>query len=209
MWQEKQSIRKVQKGKFGYLKAQRKKQLMITAILYAVPLLLFFTGLWQTGTRKNLFTVIALVGCLPACEWTVNLVMLFLQKPISKELYEKILPHEGTLVTAYELNITSYEKNTQIAAIAICGNEVLGYTQEEKADCAFVEKHIAGILQQNHFYGVHVKVGKDLKKYLERMDQLNRRAEELRKGIKFVPDQRYPDLSREELICHTILAISL
>ncbi len=209
MQQEKQSIKRVHKGKFGYLKAQRKKQLVITAVLYAVPLLLFFTGLSQTGTRKNLFTVIALVGCLPACKWTVNLVMLFLQKPMPRELYEKIAPHEGTLVTAYELTITSYEKNTPIAAVAICGNEVVGYTQEEKADCAFVEKHISKILQQNHFYGVHVKVGKDLKRYLERMDQLNKREKELRKGIKFVPDPRYPQLSREELICHTILAISL
>ena len=204
-----QNRKRVQKGRFGYLKAQRKRQILLTAILYAAPLLLFFTGLWQTGTRKNLFTLIAVVGCLPACKWTVNLVMLFLQKPISRELYEKIAAHEGSLVSAYELTITAYEKNTPVAAIAICGNEIIGYTQDEKADTAFVEKHITNILQQNHFYGVHVKIIKDLKKYLERMDNLDRRSEELRKGIKFVPDERYPDLSREELMCHTILAISL
>ncbi len=206
---QRQSIKNVQKGKFGYLKAQRKKQLLITAILYAAPLLLFFTGLWQTGTRKNLFTMIAIVGCLPACKWTVNLVMLFLQKPITKELYETIKKHEGTLVMAYEMTVTAYEKNTSIAAIAICGNEIIGYTQDEKADTAFVEKHITNILQKNHFYGVHIKIIKDLKKFTERMDQLNKRSEELKKGIKFVPDETYPDLSREELICHTILAISL
>lgn len=209
MQQKPQSIRHVQKGKVGYLKAQRKKQMVITAILYAAPLLLFFTGLWQTGTRKNLFTMIAIVGCLPACKWTVNLVMLFLQKPIEKAVYEKIAQHEGELVTAYELTVTAYEKNTPIAAIAICGNEVIGYTQDQKADTAFAEKHITNILQKNNFYGVHVKVIRDLKKYLDRMDSLNKRAEELRKGIKFVPDERYPDLSREELMCHTILAISL
>ena len=86
---------------------------------------------------------------------------------------------------------------------------MIGYTQDEKADTAFVEKHITNILQKNHFYGVHVKIIKDLKKFTERMDQLNKRSEELKKGIKFVPDETYPDLSREELMCHTILAISL
>lgn len=209
MQQKAQSIRNVQKGKFGYLKAQRKKQILITVILYAAPLLLFFTGLWQTGTRKNLFTMIAVVGCLPACKWTVNVIMLFLQKPVSRELYEKIVSHEGSLITAYELTFTAYEKNTSVAAIAICGNEVIGYTADEKADTTFLEKHITNILLQNHFYGVHVKVVKDLKKYLDRMDSLNKREKELRQGIKFVPDQTYPELSREELMCHTILAISL
>ncbi|MCI7812355.1 MAG: hypothetical protein SO016_13505 [Lachnospiraceae bacterium] len=209
MHQKAQGIKNVQKGKFGYLKAQRKKQILITAVLYAAPLLLFFTGLWQTGTRKNWFTMIAVVGCLPACKWTVNVIMLFLQKPLSREVYEKIVPHEGTLTTAYELTFTAYEKNTSVAAIAICGNEVIAYTEDPKADTTFLEKHITNILLQNNFYGVHVKVVKDLKRYLERMDSFNKRADELRKGIKFVPDQKYPELSREELMCHTMMAISL
>ena len=33
--------------------------------------------------------------------------------------------------------------------------------------------------------------------------------EELERDIKFTPDERYPKLSRDELIRHLILAISL
>ena len=49
----------------------------------------------------------------------------------------------------------------------------------------------------------------ELKPYLERLDYLNEHKEELERDIVFEPDSRYPDLSREELIKHVILAISL
>ena len=49
----------------------------------------------------------------------------------------------------------------------------------------------------------------ELKPYLERLDYLNAHREELVKDIVFTPDERYPELSREELIKHIILAISL
>ena len=49
----------------------------------------------------------------------------------------------------------------------------------------------------------------DLNHYLERLDYLNGHQQELRRDIVFEPDERYPDLSREELIKHVILAIAL
>lgn len=38
---------------------------------------------------------------------------------------------------------------------------------------------------------------------------MNEHKESLEEGIKFRPDEKYPDLSRDELIKHTILAICL
>ena len=38
---------------------------------------------------------------------------------------------------------------------------------------------------------------------------MNQHRESLEKDIKFKLDERYPDLTRDELIKHTILAISL
>ena len=64
------------------------------------------------------------------------------------------------------------------------------------------------ILKQNG-YKVDVKVMTELKPYLERLDYLNAHKEEMVKDIIFTPDERYPELSREELIKHIILAISL
>ena len=38
---------------------------------------------------------------------------------------------------------------------------------------------------------------------------MNAHKESLEEGIKFRPDEKYPELSRNELIKHTILAICL
>ena len=37
--------RKIRKGDYGYIRAERKRRILITAILFAVPLLIFFTAL--------------------------------------------------------------------------------------------------------------------------------------------------------------------
>ena len=109
---------------------------------------------------------------------------------------------------AYELYLTSYEKSGGVDAVAICGNQVVGYSTDKKADLAFLERQVQQILQQNG-YGVKVKFLRELKPFLERLDSMNLHRESLEKDIKFKLDERYPDLTRDELIKHTILAISL
>lgn len=49
------------------------------------------------------------------------------------------------------------------------------------------------------------------KAFLERLDSLNRNYDELEKSAieNFKPDERYPDLSRTELVKHTMLALAL
>ena len=54
-----------------------------------------------------------------------------------------------------------------------------------------------------------LKIFRDLNPYLERLDSMNAHKASLEEGIKFTPDEKYPDFSRNELIKHTILAICL
>lgn len=65
---------KIQKGDFGYINAQKKKRTLITAVLFLIPLVIFFTGLHETGTRLNLFTFVAIMGCLPASRSAVGMI---------------------------------------------------------------------------------------------------------------------------------------
>lgn len=196
------------KGEFGYFTREKKRRLVITLILFAVPLLIFFTGLIHFGKRESLFTIIAVVGCLPACKSLVGLIMAFMQKSISHEEYEKISSKAGDLVMTYEMYITSNQKNGYIDAFAICGNQVVGYSSSDKIDVKFMEDFIQRILHQNG-YKVTVKIMKELNPYLDRIQNLAMTRLEREKEIPFTPDERYPELSRSELIKHTILAISL
>ena len=70
------------KGSYGYYAYEKKRRIAIVAFLFGLCLLIFFTGLIMTGTRKNMFTLFAILGVLPAAKWTVSMIMVLLQKPI-------------------------------------------------------------------------------------------------------------------------------
>ena len=198
----------VPKGDFGYLQAEKKRRIIITVLLFAAPLIIFFTALIYFRTRLTVWTVIAVVGCLPACKSLVSLIMIFRCKPVEPEIYRQINAHSGNLTMAYEMFMTFYEKSASIDAFAICGNVVVGFSSDPKIDTAFMEQECQKILRGNGFKAT-VKIFTRLNAFLERLDSMNEHRESLEEGIKFRPDEKYPELSRNELIKHTILALCL
>lgn len=199
---------KIKKGDYGYIHSQKIKRVLLTLGLFALPLAAFVGGYLITGTKKNLITVVAVVGCLPACRSFVGAIVMFMQKPMKESVYREIQSHAGDLTMCYEMYLTTYEKSTFVESFAVCGNKVIGYSSRIEGSAEFVEQHVRKILKHNG-YKTEVKVMTQLKPYLDRLDHLNSHKEELRRDIPFQPDERYPDLTREELIMHTILAISL
>ena len=196
------------KGEYGYLAAEKKRRILITAILFSVQLLIFFSAILYFHTRLTVWTVVAVVGCLPACKSLVSLIMIFRAKPVSADVYHKIHEHAGELTMSYEMYMTFYEKSANIDAFAICGNTVAGYSSDPRIDASFMEKECQKILRGNGFKAT-VKIFTRLDPFLERLDSMNAHKESLEEGIKFRPDEKYPELSRNELIKHTILAICL
>ncbi len=109
---------KVRKGDYGYIAAEKKKRILITAALFAAPLLIFFSAMIYFKTRLTVWTVIAVVGCLPACKSVVSLIMIFRAKPVAPQVYQEISKHAGELVMSYEMYMTFYEKSASIDAFA-------------------------------------------------------------------------------------------
>ena len=108
------------KGDFGYLSSEKKRRILITSILFAVPLLIFFTALLYFHTRLTIWTVVAVVGCLPACKSLVSLIMIFRARPLDASVYKKISQHAGKLTMSYEMYMTFYEKNKQYSPKGYC-----------------------------------------------------------------------------------------
>lgn len=202
------SERKVEKGNFGYFKAEKKRQLFFTLSLFSVPILIFFSAWIYYGTRKTVWTVLVAVGCLPACKFLVNFIMVAMRKSMDQTLYQKIREHAGNLLMSYEMYMTFYEKSAYIDAFAICGNEVVGYSSDPKINAVYMAGEAQKIIRKNG-YKVHVRILTDLRPYLERLDSMNAHQESLEKDIRFIPDERYPELSRAEIIKQVILAICL
>lgn len=202
------SIKTGKKGQYQYIAQEKKRRIIRTILMFLPSVLLLVTGLILYEDRNNWFTIGAILCCLPACKQVVGIIMISMFHSMTPEFYKKVCERQGSLTMLYESILTNYEKNVQVDAFAICGNQVVGYTSNAKSDVKYAEKNTMSILHHNG-YDVKVKVFKDERKFLEQMDYLNKNESMLRANITFIPDERYPEFSREELIRYTILAISL
>lgn len=195
-----------EKGAWGYTDGHKKTQLLKTFVYFLLPAAIFIAGYVTTGGKKNYFTVVALVGALPACKELVNVIMFWKRRSLPLDLYRELEAHAGGLTRLYELVLTTYDKSFPLPSLVIRGNEIAAYTTVRNTDLKPAEDHIITVLKQNGLGGIHVHIFTDLKAYLDRMDALERRETA---EIPYTPDERYPGLTREELIRKLILAISL
>ena len=157
------------KGEFGYLKRERKRKIIIAAIMLGVPIFIFISMWIYLGTRNSIWTIIALVGSLPGCKAVVDVIMVYLAKPVDPVLYKKIHAHQGDLYMAAE----------------------------------------AQKLVRKNGYKVDVKILGELRPFLERLDSMNEHKESLEEGLRFTPDPRYPDFTRDEMVKHVILNLCI
>ena len=180
-------MKRINKGEYGYIAYQRKVVIIRTVIFFAISAAIFITGYVVTGTRKNLLTIIAILGCLPACKSLVNLIMFAKAKGCSMvahdEIENTIISSDKTsgvvaadpgLLCAYDLYMTSYDKNYAVSHIVICGNIVTVFSEDMDPDTARdCEKHIKEHLAIDGFKDMTIKMFTDLNKYTDRLKQLN------------------------------------
>ncbi len=202
-------MKKVTKGNRGYISYEKKKRFLLTLLMFALPIGIYIIGYMTVKSRLNLFTVIAILGCLPACRSTVGLIMIMMHKPMPDDRYEAIHEAARDLTVGYELIITAYEHTSLVEAAVVCGNQVVCFTSDPKTEPSYLEKHIRQNLSANGLTEAQVKVMKELKPYLQRIQTLAQNPEKYREDISFKGDERYPGLSCEEVTYQILLALSL
>lgn len=161
------------KGTKNYIETQKIYEVIRTIIYFLLPLGLFAIGLITTGQRANLLTVVAVVGCLPACKSLVSAIMYLRYKGCQKLHAEKIEKHIGSLSSLYDMIFTSYKKNFKVSHLVVHGNMICGFTDEAE----FAEKefsaHLEDLLKMDGHKNYTIKIFTDLQKYTDRLDQLN------------------------------------
>ncbi len=165
-------MKKVAKGSFGYIEYNRKFAVVRTIAALAICLIIFFTGLIMHKSNKNIFSIIAAVGCLPTGLSAVNMIMYMKAHPCSKEAYDKIESHRKGLLIRYDLEMTSYEENYSIAAATVLDKNVICFTENKELDITNCEKHIRNQIAQSGYSDYTVKVFKDINAFCTRLDQL-------------------------------------
>lgn len=160
------------KGTQDYINTQKKYTILRTVLYFGISLALFIVGWLTTGTRSNLLTVVAILGCLPASKSAVNMIMYLRYKSCSPEAEEKITANIGHLAGLYDMVFTSYKKNYVVAHIVVAGKTICGYTEDENFEERDFNQHITDILKAENFKDVTVKIFTDLNKYEERLQQM-------------------------------------
>lgn len=169
---------KIRKGDYGYIRREKKKRLLVTLGLFVLPAIVFIVGLvLADGNKSNIFTVVAVVGCLPGCRAAVGFIMMVMQKPVDKAVYDAIEAKKGKLLMGYEMYITQEKSSLMIEAAAFCGEEIACYTtrakdQKQIEDCT---TYLNKIIRANG-YKCHVKIFDREKAFLERLDSLDRKS---------------------------------
>jgi len=198
-------MKRVAKGKFGYTLSHRKWQILKMSLYIALALAVFLLGYIVTKTTKNVLSIVAIVGALPISKEMVGVIMSYKRKPMEKMVYEQISAKAGNLEQAYELLFTTQEKSYGVEAAIVEGKDVICYTVDPKCEITVLQKHLVKMLDANG-YKQNVKVYTDLKKFLDRVADLERRE---KVEIPYKQNPTYPDLNRDQLIKHLLLALSV
>lgn len=160
------------KGSRNYLNSQKKYEILRTVIYFGISISLFLAGWIMMKDRANVLTIVAVLGCLPASRSAVAMILFLRYHSCSESAAGEIVAHQKELSGLYDMVFTSYNKNFVVSHITVKGNTVCGYTEDDKFAEQEFYKHIDGILKAGGFSEVSIKIFTDLKKYCNRLDQL-------------------------------------
>ena len=190
---------KILKGDAGYIKKRKTRVTVKVLLEFGIVAALLILGITQTGTRMNLLTVVAILGCLPAGKALVELIMLLPHRTIASEKAEEIAEKTPLLTVAYDMIITSTEKAIPVDVLVILDNTICGYASNSKTNTDKVGKQIKEMLTNHKYDKVVVKIFSDYTAFITRAEGMQNMAAVSR------PETQ----KKEEAMRQLILQISL
>ena len=164
------------KGTYQYLKKAPVWQGLITIVLLMLPAGLFFIGYSITKDVKNLFTVAAVVGMLPAAKSIVSFIMFLRAEKWTcpQELHDFASKLTGeNFKVGYDYYMTSYSVNYPIYCAAVGKTSLIGYLVNDKVSDNDCESYLKEYLKKNEINGITVKIFKDEEKFKNRLETLS------------------------------------
>ena len=155
------------KGTYLYLDTQRKYEIVRTVIFYAIAIALFVVGYVTTGTKKNLLTIVAVLGVLPASKSLVSVIMFLRYKSFKEKI-----DCEG-IINAYDMIFTSEKINYKVSHLCVSDGCIIGYSEDAKFDEYKFKDHVTSILTVENLKNITVKVFTDRKAYMNRISSLS------------------------------------
>ncbi len=181
-----------EKGSFCYIRQQKIITILCTLLLFALALGFFFVGYYTTGTKKNLFTVVAILGILPAAKSMVRAIMFLRYASLKKDTHSLYEERLGSLPVLYENILTTTARSYFVPLLVYAGGS-LAVLCEDAGDPAALETHLHDALKTAGI-SVIVKVFTDSRLFFKRVEEMKKHE---------------PDGKAAETVFSTIKALSL
>ncbi|MCR4617102.1 MAG: hypothetical protein K5669_02815 [Lachnospiraceae bacterium] len=160
------------KGEKNYINNQRTYEILRTILLFALSAAVYLIGYLTTHSNKNLLTIVAVLGCLPAAKSAVNMIMFLRFKSCNKVVADEIETNISGLVNAFDRVFTSYEKNYPIAHCAVKSGSIICFTEKDGFPEEDFYKHLNTYLKAENHKDLTIKVFTDKQKYIERLNAM-------------------------------------
>ena len=160
------------KGAYGYLENRKIYTALRTVLFFLLCVGIYLAGYLTTGTNRNLLTVVAILGCLPACKSAVNFIIFIKAKGCSNTLWDKVHDYDEVFESMYDMYFTSYQKNYPISHLVLKGNILCGITEDSRCSCKDAESHLEQMLTQEGIKNVTINIFSDGEKYIDRLSRL-------------------------------------
>ena len=162
----------VNRGKYGYLTRRKHQLIFRCAVIAAGIVILMALGIYSTGTRQNLLSIVAVVSALPFANQMVVLIatMKFHSRP--REEYEQVVSIVGNGLLDVELIVTSQTSRAmQIDYAYIHEKGIFCWSADPKLDPGKTQKYLKDYMQANDLK-TEVFVIRAWKHFLRRLSEL-------------------------------------
>ncbi|MBR2562029.1 MAG: hypothetical protein IKE31_07770 [Eubacterium sp.] len=171
---------KVSKGLPGYVSEQKKRRLVRTIFLFALVFAVFGLGLYLNGgDRKNVFSIIAAVLCIPAAMSATGMIVLWTLHPSIHSIQPKAEAYSDRVKLLYELYITTRGKSLLLDVVALFPDRILAYASAENASAAkpelesYLKMQTSGLIPD-----LEVEIENDAQRFLQRLSILTSSEEQ-------------------------------
>ncbi len=161
------------KGSLGYIKAMRGRMLIHTLVLFAIAFAIFFIGKFKYSAYSTMFSITAIVVCIPASMRCVSFIMFMIHKVADRDFCDECMENASSDELFFESVITTSEKSYDVYAFGIFPDSLIGYCPDTKKDISKLEKHLREMFTRNDLASVGIKIFSDRAKFLSRLQQLS------------------------------------
>lgn len=166
------------KGSYGYLKRRTTRVILLTILMFCSAIGVLLIGVMMTGTKKNLLTIVAILGLLPAARSTTEMIMLLRAKKYtcSAALHDAIcekIPVSDQEFMRYDLYMTAYEHNFPMYALGCKAGSLVCFMGDAKQTEKDVKSHIEKLIKQNALKIGNIKIYFSETKFIERLAEMH------------------------------------